>query len=107
MNNSNDSTDNEEQLKPLAIDYRTLLSTTRPFLITQPICRSLGFPINEDKAISLQAGDWWVEFALKKGEIIYSDLPLAGIKSEGGPTTTSALPKKVSNLRIRIHLGMS
>jgi hypothetical protein len=107
MNNSNDSTDDEEQLKPLATDYHTLLATTRPFVITQPICRSLGFPIDGDEAISLKAGDWWVEFALKKGEIICGDVPIAGIQSEDGPMTTSALPKRGSNLRIRIHLGMS
>jgi len=107
MNNTDDSASDEEQLAPVPMDYLTLLAITRPLFITQPTSRSFGAPIYEDKAISLQARDWWVEFALKKGEIICGDIPIGGRQGEDGLTTTSALPQRGSDLRIRIHLGMS
>ena len=107
MNNTDDSANDEEQLAPVPMDYLTLLAITRPLLITQPTSRSFGIPIYEDKAISLQARDWWVEFALKKGEIICGDIPIERRQGEDGPTTTPALPQRDSNLRIRIHIGMS
>ena len=106
MNNPDDS-NSEEQLAPVPVDYLTILATTRPLIIVNPTCRSSEVSVYEDKAISLQVRDWWVEFALKKGEIICGDVPIVGIQGAKGPTTTSALPQKNSDLRIRIHLGMS
>ena len=107
MSNTDDSASDEEQLATVPMDYRTLLATTRPLVITQQTSRSLGVPIYEDKAISLEATDWWVEFALRKGEIICGDLPIGRMGGEEGLTTTTALPQRGSGLRIRIHLGMS
>jgi hypothetical protein len=107
MNNQGDSASDEEKLKTLPMDYRTLLAITRPMVITRPTSLSLGAPIFEDKAISLEARYWWVEFALRKGEIICSNLPIRSRQDEEGLTTTPALPQRGSDLRIRIHLGMS
>jgi len=89
------------------MDYRTLLAVTQPLVITCQPSLSLGAPIFEDKAISLKARDWWVEFALRKGEIICGDLPVGSRQDEEGKTETPASPQRGSDLRIRIHLGMS
>lgn len=107
MNNTDDSASDEEQLTTVPIDYRTLLAMTRPLVIAQQTSRSSEVPIHEDKAISLKASDWWVECALRKGEIICGDLPIRKGQVEEGLTTTPALPQRGSDLRIRIHLGMS
>lgn len=107
MNNTDDPARDKEQLAPVPMDYLTLLAVTRPLVITQPTSRSLRARIYEDRAISLQVKDWWVEFALKQGEIILGDVPIGGRQGEEGSATTPALPQRGSHLRIRIHLGMS
>jgi len=107
MNNTDDSASDEKQSTTVPMDYRTLLAMTRPLVITQPTSRSLVAPISEDKAISLEAKDWWLEFALRKGEIICGDLPIGRRQDEEEPATTPALPQRGSDLRIRIHIGMS
>jgi|GEM_PF-2530500 len=107
MKKPDDSAGDEEQAKIIPMDYRSLLAITRPLVIIWPTSLSLGAPIFEDKAISLEAGNWWLEFALKTGEIIYGKLPIVGRQDEEGPTTTPALPQRGLRLRIRIHLGMS
>ena len=107
MNNTDDSINDEEQSTTVPINYSALLAVTRPLVVTQPMSRSLPSPIHEDKSISLKASDWWVEFALKKGEIICGDMPRGGMQNEESSTTISASPQRGSNLRIRIHLGMS
>jgi hypothetical protein len=107
MNNPDNSASDEEKLKTPPMDYRTLLAVTRPLVITRPTSFSWGAPIFEDKAISLEARYWWADFTLRKGEIICSDLPIRSRQDEEGLTTTPALPQRGSDLRIRIHLGMS
>ena len=107
MNNTDDPARDKEQLASVPMDYLTLLSMTRPLVIIQSTCGSLESPIHEDRAISLQVKDWWVEFALKQGEIIFGDVPIGGRQGEEGSATTPALPQRGSHLRIRIHLGMS
>ena len=107
MNNTDDSASNEEQLTTMPMNYSALLAMTRPLVITRQTSRTLGAPIFEDKVISLEARDWWVEFALRTGEIIHSDLPIGRRQDEEDLAATPALPQRGSNLRIRIHLGMS
>jgi hypothetical protein len=107
MNNLGDSASDEEELKTLPMDYRTLLAITRPLVLTPPTSLSLRASIFEDKVVSLGARDRWVEFALRKGEIICSDSPISNSQDEEGLATTPALPQRGSDLRIRIHLGMS
>lgn len=109
-------------------DYRALLAMTRPLVIAKQPPLSLRVPINRDKAISLEKGDFRAEFTLKKGKILYPGLPGQGMERDEGLTTTgeragrnsapegeydvagefiSALPQTGSNLKIRIYLGMS
>jgi hypothetical protein len=107
MNNTDDSTSNEEQLETEPMNYRTLLAITRPLVITQPTFCPLGAPVFEDESISSEARDWWVEFAFRKGEIIYSDLPIERKQDDEGSAKAPALPQGSPDLRIRIHLGMS
>ena len=107
MNNTDDSINDEEQSITVPINYSVLLAVTRPLIVTQPMSCSLPSPIHEGKSILLKASDWWVEFALKKGEIICGDMLWGGRQNEKSSTATSASPRRVSNLRIRIHLGMS
>jgi len=107
MNNTDDSASDEEQLATVSMDYGDLLAMTRPLMITKQTSRSLRVPIDEDEAISLEAGDWWVEFALRNGKILCGDLPSGRMRGEEGLATTTALPQRGSDLRIRIHLGMS
>ena len=107
MNKPDNSANDEEQPKTLPVDYRTLMAMTRPLVIIWPTSLLLGAPIFEDNAISLEAGHWWVEFALRKGEIIYGQLPMLGRQDEEESTKKPALPQRGLHLRIRIHLGMS
>jgi hypothetical protein len=106
MSNTDDSADNEEQLKMAPMDYHTLMTMTRPLVITRQTSLLLGAPISEEQAISLEARGWRVESALRKGEIICGDLPIGRRQGEEG-STTRAIPQGDSDLRIRIHLGMS
>jgi len=97
-------------------DYGTLLAMTRPLVISK------------DGALSLGIGDCRAEFALRKGEILCHDRSgrrmtqhgwLAMTREwartdsarEGGYNvaegSSSALPPRRLNLKIRIHLGMS
>ena len=107
MSNTDDSASEEEQSKTVPMDYHTLMTMTRPLVITRQTSLLLGAPIFEDQAISLEAGDWWIEFALRKGEIICGDLPIGRRQDEERSTTKPAVPQGGSDLRIRIHLGMS
>lgn len=107
MDNPGDSASDEERSKTLPMDYRTLMAITRPLVITRPTSLSLGAPISDDEVVSLGARDQWVEFALRKGEIICSDSPIRKRQDGAGLAATPALPQRSSDLRIRIHLGMS
>ncbi len=107
MNNPGNSASDKEKLKTLPMDYRTLLAITRPLVITQPTSLSWGTPIFEDKVVPLGARNWWVEFALRKGEIICTDLTMERRQDEEGSSAIPALHQRGSYLRMRIHLGMS
>jgi hypothetical protein len=107
---------NAESVSPEPGDYSALLAMTRPLVISK------------DGALSLEAGDCRVEFALRKGEIICPDSPGCEVKGDGGLAITKegartnlppegkydvveesifALPQRRLHLKIRIHLGMS
>jgi len=107
MNNLGDSANDEGQSKILPMNYCTLMAITRPLVIAWQASRSLGTAIFEDKAVSLEARYWWVEFASRKGEIICSDRPIRNRQNEEELATIPAPPQRGSDLRIRIHLGMS
>ncbi len=107
MNNPGNSASDKEKLKTLPMDYRTLLAITRPLVITPPTSLSWEVPIFEDKVVPLGARNWWVEFALRKGEIICTDLTMERRQDEEGISAMPALHQRGSYLRMRIHLGMS
>ena len=129
MSNTDNPTNDEEQLATIPTDYRALLAMTRPLVIAEhtlpswrggQICRSgLG--------IRIEPGDWRGELALKRGEILRSDESGLGIAEDEELATTpeeagissapevedaavesiSALRRRDSRLQIRICLGMS
>ena len=118
MNNTDNPTNDEEQLGTIPTDYRALLAMTRPLVIadhTLPswrggeICR-LGF------GISPGSGDGRAESTLRRGEIFRSDKSEVGTTEDEGRATgyedaaaesISALRRRDPNLQIRICLGMS
>ena len=129
MNNTDNPTNDEEQLGTIPTDYRALLAMTRPLVIEEhtlpswrggEICRS-GF------GISPGSGDGRAESTLKRGEIFRSyeselglaqDEKLATTTEQAGTSPApevedkrmkarSTLPQTDSNLQIRICLGMS
>jgi hypothetical protein len=89
------------------MDYRTLLAITRPLVITQSTSLSWGVPIFEAKVVPLGARNWWVDFTLRKGEIICTGLTMERRQDEEGISAMPALYQRGSYLRMRIHLGMS
>ena len=107
---------NAESVSPEPGDYGALLAMTRPLVISK------------DGDLSLGIGDCRAEFALRKGEIFYSGRSGCGVTGDGWLAMTrewartdsareggynvaegssSALPPRRLNLKIRIHLGMS
>jgi len=129
MNNTNNPTDDEDQLATIPTDYHALLAMTRPLVIAEDtlpswrggeICRS-GF------GTSSGSEDWRAEFALRRGEIFRShesgsgiaeDEELPATPEEAGTVSTqevedaeagavSTRRRSNPNLQIRICLGMS
>lgn len=104
MNNTDDSASDEEQLATAPMDYSALLAMTRPLVITEDALLSLrgeevfrlGFGISPEQA------DRRAEFALSRGEILCPEG-----KCDVARESIFALGETVSNLKLRIHLGMS
>jgi hypothetical protein len=104
MNNTDDSANDEEQLATVPMDYSALMAITRPLVITEDAILSLrgeevfrlGFGISPEPA------DLRAEFALRIGEIL-----CLGGECDVARESIFALGKKGSNLKLRIHLGMS
>jgi hypothetical protein len=104
MNNKEDSASDEEQLATVPMDYSALLAMTRPLVITEDALRSLrgdeifrlGFEI------SPEITERRVESVLRRGEILCPEGE-CNVARE----LISALGEIGSNLKLRIHLGMS
>ena len=104
MNNTDDSASDEEQLATVPIDYSDLMAMTRPLVITEDALLSL----RGEGVFRLGSGslpepvDRRAESAQRRGEILFPegecDVALESIL---------ALSETVSNLKLRIHLGMS
>jgi hypothetical protein len=104
MNNTDDSAWDEEQLLTAPVDYGALLRMTRPLVIREdtPLSfRGEKIPLSESR-ISPEPADWRAEFTVRVGEIL-SPIGKWGVAW----VATSALGQAGSNLRLRIHLGMS
>ena len=104
MNNTDDSASDEEQLANVPMDYSALLAMTRPLVITEDALLSLrgegvfrlGFGISPETA------DRRAEFALRRGEILCPEG-----ECDVARESIFALGETVSNLKLRIYLGMS
>ena len=104
MNNRDDSTSDEEQLETVPMDYRALLAMTRPLVITEDDLLSLrgGEVFRLGFGISPEPADRRAEFALKRGEILCPEG-----ECDVARESIFALGETVSNLELRIYLGMS
>jgi hypothetical protein len=118
MNNTDHPADDQEQFSAIPTDYRALLATTRPLIVTEhalpawrggEICRS-GFGILPEPE------DWRRELALRRGEILGSDewglgIPkeeeLAKTRENAAAEPITGLDRRDSKVGIRICLGMS
>ena len=104
MNNTDDSASDEEQLATVPMDYSALLAMTRPLVITEDALLSLrgegvfrlGFGISPEPA------DHRAESARRRGEILCPEG-----ECDVARESTFALGETVSNLKLRIYLGMS
>ncbi len=104
MNNTDNSASDEEQLATVPMDYSALLAITRPLVITEDALLSLrgegvfrlGFGISPEPA------DCRAEFALRRGEILCPEG-----ECDVARESIFALDETGSNLKLRIHLGMS
>jgi hypothetical protein len=104
MNNTDDSASDEEQLESVPMDYSALLAMTRPLVITEDALLSLrgegvfrlGFGSSPEPA------DRRAEFALRRGEIL-----CPGDECDVAREPIFASGETGSNLKLRIHLGMS
>ena len=134
MKNRDNSPGDEEQFATPPMDYRALLAMTRPLVITERTILLLQqdrvphFPSATSSAISPKPGNCSAECALKRGEIFRPDEAERGVGPDGGPGASgdetgtnasaevendsqaefvSGSAEPASNLRLRIHLGMS
>jgi hypothetical protein len=104
MNNKEYFASDEEQLATVPIDYGALLAMTRPLIITEDALRSLrgdevfrlGF------GISPEITERRAESVLRRGEILCPEGECNAARE-----FISALSEIGSNLKLRIHLGMS
>jgi hypothetical protein len=104
MNNTDDSTSDEEQLATVPMDYSDLMAMTRPLVITEDDLLSLrgdevfllGFGISPEPA------DRRAEFAPRGGEILCPEG-----ECDVARESIFALGEIGSNLQLRIYLGMS
>ena len=104
MNNKDDSANDEEQLESVPMDYIALLAMTRPLVITEDALRSLRGEgvFRLGSGISPEPADPHAEFALKRGEILCPEG-----ECDVARESIFALGETVSNLKLRIYLGMS
>jgi hypothetical protein len=104
MNNTHDSASDEEQLATVPMDYSALMAMTRTLVITEDallLLRGegvfcLGFGTSPEPA------DRRAELAQRRGEILCPEGECAVARE-----SIFALGETVSNLKLRIHLGMS
>jgi hypothetical protein len=104
MNNTDDSASDEEQLESVPMDYSALLAITRPLVITEDALRSLrgGQVFRLGFGISPEPADRRAEFAPRRGEILCPEG-----ECDVARESIFALGETVSNLKLKIQLGMS
>jgi hypothetical protein len=104
MNNPEDSASDEERLETVPMDYSVLLAMTRPLVITEDALLSLQGEgvFRSGSGISPETVDRRAEFALRRGEILCPEG-----ECDVARESIFALGETGSNLKLRIHLGMS
>jgi hypothetical protein len=104
MNNTDDSTNDEEQLATVPMDYSALMAMTRPLVITEDALLSLRGEgvFRLGSGISPEQADRRAELAQRRGEILCPEG-----ECDVARESIFALSETVSNLKLRIHLGMS
>lgn len=104
MNNTDDSASDEEQLATVPMDYSALLAMTRLLVITEDALLSLrgGEVFRLGFGISPEPADRRAEFARRRGEILCPEG-----ECDVARESIFALGETGSNLKLRIHLGMS
>jgi hypothetical protein len=104
MNNTDDSANYEEQLATVPMDYSDLMAMTRPLVITEDALLSLrgGEVFRLGFGISPEPADRRAEFDPRRGEILCPEG-----ECDVARESISALGETGSNLKLRIHLGMS
>jgi len=104
MNNTDDSASDEEQLAAVSMNYSALMAMTHPLIITEDTLLSLrgGAIFRSGFGILLETADRRAEFALRRGEIL-----CPGGGCDVAWESIFALGETGSNLKLRIHLGMS
>jgi hypothetical protein len=129
MNNTDNSSSDEQQSATIPTDYRALLAMTRPLVIAEHTLSSWrgGEMYRSGFGTSPGQGDWRAESTLRRGEILRSEDAGHGTTNDEELATTSeqaetsslseaedcaaecisALLRSDSNLQIRICIGMS
>ena len=107
MQNKDDSAGDADQPIAPVTDYRTLLETTRPLVITKNTTPPSQQSIYRDQPVSLEASGCHGESLLKRGEIVCSDPSGQTVTGDQGPAAVVDLPLASSKMRIRIYIGMS
>jgi hypothetical protein len=104
MDNTDNSANDEEQLATVPMDYSALMAMTRPLVITEDALLSLrgGGVFRLGFGISPEPADRRAEFALRRGEILCPEG-----ERDIARESIFALSETVSNLKLRICLGMS
>ena len=104
---ANNFTDHEEPSATPLTSYSALLNTTRPLAIVKGTVTPCISFVYRDQPDSLEAGNSPGELALRRGEIIHTDLPEQQAPNDDGTTAKTDLVISSSNLRIRVYIGMS
>ena len=102
----NSAADGDQPIAPVT-DYRTLLETTRPLVITKNTAPPPQPSVYRDQPVSLEAGGCHGESILKRGELISPDPSGQTATGDQGPAAAVDLPLTSSKLKIRIYIGMS
>jgi len=104
---ANNFTDRDEPSATPLTGYGILLKTTRPLAVAKGTVTPCISFVYRDQPDSLQTGDCPGELALKRGEIVHTDLPEQQTPNDDGTTARTDLVISSSNLRIRVYIGMS
>jgi hypothetical protein len=105
MRNTNDSSDDEEQLATPVKDYRALQEMTRALVIAEEAAPSSQVSGQGNEGMSPETEESRKESALKRGEIVYPDP--SGQRATNNEEAAGDSSQTDSGVTFRIYLGMS